>query len=359
MADADDPRGGSDSRSLFQDMQTVRWVSGLHAHYSGVQMRRSMYVACLIMLVLALVGGCASQRASPVATSVTALPRIIAHRGGTGDAPENTLEAIRLALAHHADAIWLTVQLSKDGVPVLYRPADLSALTNATGPVSAHSAAELARVNAGWTFRQKDAQGVDEYPYRQHPVGIPTLREALRAIPAATPVILDMKALPAEAQTRAVAHVLSEENAWSRVTIYSTEADYQRTFAAYPQAKIFESRDATRTRLVRVLLGEGCVDPPAQGSLAAFELHRDMTVSEAFTLGEGRSEVHATPWTPTTVACFRRNANVRIVAIAVNNAEDYRTAACLGVDAVLSDSPAKMVPLRAGLSLPLQCGATK
>ena len=64
-----------------------------------------------------------------------------------------------------------------------------------------------------------------------------------------------------------------------------------------------------------------------------------MTVVEKFTLGEGRSEVQATLWTPTTVACFRQKPDVRIVAIAVNNAADYRTAACLGIDAVLVDSP--------------------
>ena len=323
-------------------------------------MRGSMWLASVVTTgLLALLGGCATHSEKRDAAAVVALPKIIAHRGGTGDAPENTLEAIRLALVHHADAIWLTVQLSKDGVPVLYRPADLSALTNVSGPVSAYSAAQLARVNAGWTFRQNDAQGVDDYPYRRQPVGIPTLREALRAIPATIPVILDMKAVPAAPQTRAVAQILSEENAWSRLMIYSTEADYQRTFAAYPQAKIFESRDSTRTRLVRVLLGEGCIDAPASGALAAFELHRDVTVVEKFTLGEARSEVHSTPWTPATVACFRRNPGVRIVAIAVNNADDYRAAACLGVDAVLADSPARMVPIRAALSLPLQCDEEK
>src|ERR1700744_3643987 len=96
-----------------------------------------------------LMPGNADARVAPV----TSLPKIIAHRAGTGDAPENTLEAIRQSIAHHADEMWLSVQLSKDGVPVLYRPADLSALTNATGPVSALTAAELARVNAGWNFR--------------------------------------------------------------------------------------------------------------------------------------------------------------------------------------------------------------
>ncbi|WP_323046547.1 glycerophosphodiester phosphodiesterase family protein [Paraburkholderia sp.] len=301
-----------------------------------------------------MVIGCAltPERADARVAPVTSLPKIIAHRGGTGDAPENTLEAIRQSVAHHADEMWLTVQLSKDGVPVLYRPADLAALTNAKGPVSEFTAAELARVNAGWSF-----QSGGLYPYRNRPIGIPTLREALRTIPLAMPIILDMKALPAGPQAQAVAQVLNDEGAWSRVTIYSTEADYQQSFAAYPQARLFESRDATRGRLVRVLLNQGCVDAPAEHTAAAFELHRAMTVVEKFTLGEGRSEVRATLWTPATVACFRQKPDVRIVAIAVNNAADYRTAACLGIDAVLADSPQRMAAIKASTAMPMRCEA--
>ncbi|WP_144138070.1 glycerophosphodiester phosphodiesterase family protein [Paraburkholderia sp. BCC1884] len=304
-------------------------------------------------VVLALVvAACSFAPPAPdrEVTSVTSLPKIIAHRGGTGDAPENTLEAIRLSIAHHADVMWLSVQLSKDGVPVLYRPADLSALTDAHGPVSAYTVSELARMNAGWSFLRDGA-----YPYRAQPLGIPTLRDALRAIPLGMPVILDMKALPAEAQTQAVAHVLDEEKAWSRVSIYSTEAEYQQSFAAYPQAGLFESRDATRGRLVRVLLNQGCVDAPSEHALTAFELHRALTVVEKFTLGEGQTEVQATLWTPATVACFRQKPDVHIVAIAVNDADDYRTAACLGIDAVLADSPLKMVAVRTGVTMPLKC----
>ncbi|MCP2086619.1 UNVERIFIED_ORG: glycerophosphoryl diester phosphodiesterase [Paraburkholderia sediminicola] len=309
-----------------------------------------------LMASLILLAGCAltPTTTNDEQSTVTSLPKIIAHRGGTGDAPENTLEAIRLSIAHHADAMWLTVQLSKDGVPMLYRPADLSALTDTKGPVSAFTAAELARVNAGWSFRRGAT-----YPYRDHPVGIPTLREALRTIPPAMPIILDMKALPAAPQAQAVAQVLTEESAWSRVTIYSTEADYQQSFAAYSQARLFESRDTTRARLVRVLLNQGCVDAPAEHTAAAFELHRQMTVVEKFTLGEGRSDVQASLWTPATVACFRQKSDVRIVAIAVNDADDYRAAACLGIDAVLVDSPLQMAAVKANMAMPLRCEARK
>ncbi|MBZ4280823.1 hypothetical protein LAM20_22995, partial [Mycobacterium tuberculosis] len=80
-----------------------------------------------------------------------AAPQLIAHRGGTGDAPEKTLPAIKLALENNAEAIWVTVQLSRDGVPVLYRSSDLSALTNSEGKGSSLSAAELGRGAAGGT----------------------------------------------------------------------------------------------------------------------------------------------------------------------------------------------------------------
>ncbi|APH53337.1 Glycerophosphoryl diester phosphodiesterase [Granulibacter bethesdensis] len=268
-------------------------------------------------------------------------PVMIAHRGGSGDAPENTIEAIRQAIAHRADAIWLTVQLSRDGIPVLYRPADLSALTDGVGKTAAFTAAELSLINAGWQFRRGDS-----YPYRDHPVGIPTLREALRVIPSDRPIILDMKALPAAPQTQAVARVLEEEQAWGRVTIYATDAAYQQSFAAYPQARLFESRDATRGRLLGVLLDQRCDNPPPAHAMVAFELHRSLTVVEHFTLGEGRSMVQATMWTPAAIACFRRHPDVKILAIAVDNADDDRLAACLGVDAILTDSPQRMAALR-------------
>ncbi len=301
-----------------------------------------------------LLTACVSGPFTPIVSSA-ALPQIFAHRGGAADAPENTLNAIRLAVAHRADGMWLTVQLSKDGVPVLYRPIDLSILTNASGPVAHYTAAELARMNAGWSF--KNAKG--QYSYRNHPIGIPTLRDALRELPAGMPVVLDMKALPAKLQARAVAQVLSKENAWPRVTIYSTEAAYQQAFTAYSQARLFESRDATRNRLANFLLNEGCKSVPPKSVWTGFEFHRNLAVMEKFTLGEGISQVNGTMWTPATVTCFRQQAPVKIFAFAVNNASDYRTAACLGLDAVLSDSPRKMAVIKAKLKgAPLQCEAT-
>lgn len=82
---------------------------------------------------------------SGIVMTAHAAPQIIAHRAATADAPENTLYA---ALSNKADAIWITLQLSKDNQVVLYRPSDLKSLTDKTGPVSGYSAAELAQTDA-------------------------------------------------------------------------------------------------------------------------------------------------------------------------------------------------------------------
>lgn len=304
--------------------------------------------AACVALLLNACGGASEART--IVHNEVAVPQLIAHRGGTGDAPENTMIAIRTALANRADAIWLTVQLSRDAVPVLYRSADLSALTDARGTVASKSAAELARVNAGWQFKTLDASGRDVYPYRGAPVGIPTLAEALAAIPPEVPVMLDMKALPAEPQAAAVARVLDEAGAWARVQIYSTDASYQQAFAAWPRARLFESRDATRGRLATVALAHRCEMPPPANAWTGFEWRRQVDLVEQFTLGEARSTVaDATLWSSEAVQCFRTNPGVHIVAIAVNNEADFRAAACAGVDAVLADSPRQMAPVRDAL----------
>lgn len=316
----------------------------------------SLYVVLAATLV---VGACAGRSAAPpppADAARTSVPLLIAHRGGTGDAPENTLTAIREAVHNGADAIWLTVQLSRDGVPVLYRPGDLSALTDASGPVASKSAAELARLNAGWQFKVKDAAGRDSWPYRRAGVGIPTLAEALAAIPDTMTVVLDMKALPAPPQATAVAQVLDARHAWEHVLIYSTDASYQQAFAAWPRARLFESRDATRERLANVALAQSCNAPPSAGAYAGFEWRRDVELVERFTLGEGRSTVAgARLWSRAAVQCFRSNPDVRLVAFAVNDATDYRAAACAGLDAVLVDSPRTMASARDALKRGYTC----
>jgi len=297
--------------------------------------------AVLALLCTLGASGCASLAPLPVAAPAPiperVLPRLVAHRGGTADAPENTLLAIATALRNKADALWLSVQLSADGVPVLYRPGELSALTDGNGKVASKTLSQLRALNAGFRFR--DADGA--FPYRARPQRIARLDEALAAIPHDVPVMLDMKAEPSKALVEAIAALLSQRGDWQRTWLYSTDAGYVPLWAPYPQAQRMESRDATRQRLLTVALAQRCEAPPAAPGWAAFELRRGVEVSERFTLGEGRSAVSdARLWTPPAMACFRSRApTFSILWIGVGSEADYRLAAESGADAVMVDSP--------------------
>ena len=82
-------------------------------------------------------------------------PLIIAHRGASGLAPENTLVAFRLALAMGADGIEMDVNLSSDGIPVVIHDRRLNRTTDRAALVSGCSAAELNCLDAGnWFVRR-------------------------------------------------------------------------------------------------------------------------------------------------------------------------------------------------------------
>lgn len=263
-------------------------------------------------------------------------PTIIAHRGGTVDAPENTRVAIETALKNGADAIWITLQQSKDGAIVLYRPSDLKALTNEQGPVSAHTADQLAKVDAGWSF----ATG-ETHPFRAKGIGIPRLDEILNAFPKAT-FYLDIKSPDADPVQfgKALLATLEKTGSLNRTRVYSTDAKYLQ--ALPPPIKRFESRDETRTLLANIAMAHQCELKPDNQQVRWYglELKREVEVVEKYTLGEGRSKAFLT-WDKESIDCFRSQGPAHIILFGINSAAEYRQALALGADGVMVNSPAE------------------
>ncbi|HYL99579.1 MAG TPA: glycerophosphodiester phosphodiesterase family protein [Blastocatellia bacterium] len=82
-------------------------------------------------------------------------PRVIAHRGASSVAPENTLEAFRIALDLGADGVEMDVHLSADGTPVVIHDRRVDRTTDRSGRVSSLGASELLKLDAGFRFRRK------------------------------------------------------------------------------------------------------------------------------------------------------------------------------------------------------------
>lgn len=108
-------------------------------------------------------------------------PLLIAHRGGSGLAPENTLAAFRQAVDDwDADMIELDVHATADGECVVIHDPTVDRTTDGTGRVATMTLAELRRLDAGYRFTPDQGK---TYPFRGRGVRIPTIDEVLEALP--------------------------------------------------------------------------------------------------------------------------------------------------------------------------------
>ncbi|HGF6561383.1 glycerophosphodiester phosphodiesterase [Providencia sp. PROV188] len=265
------------------------------------------------------------------------MPQIVAHRAGTADAPENTLYAIEQAKSNKADAIWLTVQLSKDNQLVLYRPSDLNALTDKSGVISDYSAKQLSQINAAYKFNQKNNQ---QLPTSQ--TTIVTLEDVLKKYPD-TIFYIDLKSPDADpnTQAQAILALLNKTNAFNQVRFYSTNDAFLKALKPLSsKLQLFESRDETRTMLANSVMSHQCMldNDKSATRWYGFELHRKVEVVEKYTLGEARSPATLS-WDKEAIDCFRKNGNAYIIVFGVNSDSDYQLAKEIGADAVMVDSP--------------------
>lgn len=81
--------------------------------------------------------------------------KIIAHRGASHYAPENTLAAFEKALDQKADGIELDVRLSKDGVPVVNHDATINRTSNGKGFIHLQTVDQLKKFDFGKHFSRK------------------------------------------------------------------------------------------------------------------------------------------------------------------------------------------------------------
>ncbi|MBD3223155.1 MAG: glycerophosphodiester phosphodiesterase [Caldithrix sp.] len=112
--------------------------------------------------------------------------KIIAHRGASYEAPENTMAAIRLAWQKQADAVEVDVHLSKDGQVVVIHDAHTRRTVGLNKDVRKQTFAELQQLDAGsW----KDTRWQNER--------IPSLHRVLDSIPPGRNLFIEIKGGPA------------------------------------------------------------------------------------------------------------------------------------------------------------------
>lgn len=105
-----------------------------------------------------------------------AKPLIIAHRGASDFAPENTLAAFRRAVEDGAEGVEFDVRLSRDGVPVVIHDATLRRVGQIEGRVADLTAPELQKIDVGSWFNKLRTERAES---RYSEETVPTLRQVL------------------------------------------------------------------------------------------------------------------------------------------------------------------------------------
>jgi glycerophosphoryl diester phosphodiesterase len=258
-------------------------------------------------------------------------PLIIGHRGAAAVAPENTLTSFARAFAAGADGIEFDVRLANDQQPVVIHDATLRRTAARTGVVAALTANELANIDVGSTFNRRcPAQARAEYARE----GVPTLAQVLQLAQARGRVLyVELKCDRSDAPiltTRVVetirAHDMDEAVVIESFTLAAV-ADVRRLAPHLRTAALFEPR------LARPL--------PTSRSL----------VARARACGAHELALHHTLATMRTVAAAQR-AGFPVVVWTVDNPARLQRLAALGVRAVITNDPARMVAKLAELRRP-------
>ncbi len=88
-------------------------------------------------------------------------PLIVAHRGASAVAPENTLAAFRRAIDDGAEGIEFDVRLAKDGVAVVFHDATLKRTALRDGNIADITSTELAKIDIGSWFNKMDRRNAN------------------------------------------------------------------------------------------------------------------------------------------------------------------------------------------------------
>jgi glycerophosphoryl diester phosphodiesterase len=202
-------------------------------------------------------------------------PLLIAHRGGSGLAPENTLEAFRNGVdVWGADMVELDVHASLDGHCVVIHDPTVNRTTDGSGAVARMTLAELRELDAGYRFTVepagagKPATAGDagapatatadvDYPFRGRGLGIPTIGEVLESFPGLR-LTVELKTGAAQAPLLAA---IRRFNASDRIIIAALHAKHRPLFSDYEGA-VSVAGEQLRLYYIRHRLGLGKRWPP-------------------------------------------------------------------------------------------------
>ena len=235
---------------------------------------------------------------------------IIAHRGASYDAPENTLPAVNLGWQQNADAVEVDVHLSKDGHIVVMHDYDTARTAGDPRKIADQTFDELRRLDAGSWKDQKWAG-----------TKIPALEEVIATIPPGTKkLFIEVKCgVEIVPELKRVVERSGKEKQLVVIAFsYEVARSVKREMPYLPVYWLYSFRE-----------------PDGRPVLT----HEDLIARVKEAGLDGLDVFYRGPLTKEFMSQLRA-ANLGLYVYTVNEPEDARRLAALGVTGITTDRPA-------------------
>lgn len=246
---------------------------------------------------------------------------VMAHRGGRGLRPENTLDAFKHAIALGVDVLDFDIHSLKDGKFVVIHDDRLERTTNGAGNVRDFNLIELQKLDAGYNWTADNGLN---YPFRSQGITIPALVEVFAEFPD-TRMNIEIKQSQPETSAM-LCRLIHEYNMEERVVIASFSSDIIRDFRRVcPDVATAAATGEAWPFFVLDLLRLGKIYHPAAETMQVPGYRKGKKLlSNRFIKTAHRHNMEVYAWT-------------------INDIKEMRAMIQLGVNGIITDHPDKLL----------------
>ena len=224
-------------------------------------------------------------------------PLVIAHQGGDGLWPGDTMYAFEHAVALGVDVLEMDAHITKDGQIVLMHDERVDRTTEGSGLIEDMTLADLQKLDAAFGWSPDDGQ---TYPFRGQGIKVPTLEELFKAFPDMRYVI-EIK-LTKTPIAQPFCDLIHQYDMQDKVIVASFHDDAMKMFrAACPDVATSASRgEVTKFVLLEKVFLSGLVSPRYESLQVPYDPSESLGINiltNRFVRDAHAKNVKVEPWT--------------------------------------------------------------
>jgi glycerophosphoryl diester phosphodiesterase len=251
-------------------------------------------------------------------------PLVIAHQGGDGIWPGDTMYAFEQAVEIGVDVLEMDAHITRDGQIVLMHDETVDDTTDGTGLIEDLTLAELKQLDAAYKWSN---DGGSTFPYRGQGIQVPTLDELFQKFPQMRYVI-EIK-LTQNPIDRPLCDLIRKQDMQDHVVVASFHDDAIQNFrATCPEVATSASRgEVTKFVLLGKVFLSGLIAPQYQSIQPPYDPSESRNIpimTERFIREAHAKNLQVEPWT-------------------VNDPELMQQYIEWGVDGIITDRPDLMI----------------